>query len=188
MTMVCMGDSITFGYGVDTELTWISTLSKKTNYKIINKGIPGNTTAQMLERFFEDVIQLSPSTALILGGTNDVFLNKEIDEVFFNLKAMIDLCKLHHICPIILTPLPVNEMIKEKIWFKDVDFKAVNKKLLALRRLLTDYCHKENITLIDLGNILINRINLTTHYLEDGIHVTSFVHSEIANIIFEEID
>lgn len=42
---------------------------------IINAGVSGNTTAQMLSRFTTDVLSHSPDVVHILGGTNDVALS-----------------------------------------------------------------------------------------------------------------
>ena len=38
----------------------------------VNRGISGQTTAQMVVRFRQDVIDLHPKAVVILGGTNDV--------------------------------------------------------------------------------------------------------------------
>ena len=38
----------------------------------VNRGISGQTTAQMVVRFRQDVIDLHPKAVVILAGTNDV--------------------------------------------------------------------------------------------------------------------
>src|SRR5258708_4256594 len=38
----------------------------------VNRGISGQTTPQMLIRFRQDVIALSPKAVVILAGTNDI--------------------------------------------------------------------------------------------------------------------
>jgi hypothetical protein len=38
----------------------------------IDRGVGGQTTAQMLVRFRQDVIALKPAVVHILGGTNDI--------------------------------------------------------------------------------------------------------------------
>lgn len=43
------------------------------NYQ--NQGIGGQTTTQILARFTSDVVNLKPSSTIIDGGVNDVFLN-----------------------------------------------------------------------------------------------------------------
>jgi lysophospholipase L1-like esterase len=61
-----MGDSITF-------LWWLPT----TNF-----GISGNTTSQMLVRFPNEVLGQGYKAVVILGGTNDVRMNKTPIETF----------------------------------------------------------------------------------------------------------
>jgi len=65
VSIVCIGDSLTFGYGVDKSQNWVSILSTRIEEKIINKGVPGNTTFEMKERFLKDVVHYMPSKVLI---------------------------------------------------------------------------------------------------------------------------
>ena len=64
-----MGDSLTqqgwYPNDVDTLLS--------IGWDIINKGVPGDTTAAMLARFSDDIVNYKyGSYVVILGGTNDV--------------------------------------------------------------------------------------------------------------------
>jgi hypothetical protein len=59
-TVVFIGDETTANWNMDGHPNWI------------NKGIAGNTTAQMLSRFQTDVIDLHPDVVHILGGWNDI--------------------------------------------------------------------------------------------------------------------
>nr|WP_198148640.1 GDSL-type esterase/lipase family protein [Sphingomonas sp. Y57] len=63
--IVLMGDSITFHWQ-DAELP---TLDRTV---IVNRGIAGQNSSQMLLRFEDDVVALRPRTVVILAGTNDV--------------------------------------------------------------------------------------------------------------------
>lgn len=66
--IVFMGDSITEGWsGIYPDFF------QNKNY--INRGISGQTTPQMLIRFRADVVDLNPSTVIILAGTNDIAEN-----------------------------------------------------------------------------------------------------------------
>lgn len=187
MSIVCIGDSLTFGYGVKEKESWVSILSKKIEEKIISKGIPGNTTTEMKERFIEDVVNYKPSKVLIMGGTNDVFLNDGINDILNNIDKMVQICEINNIVPIILTPLPVKDDIEVKIWFDDMDYKKVNRSLAKLRGLLIKYGEVKNITCLDLGTILLNEGKIKEQFLEDGIHVSKEIHSEIAGIIYNLI-
>lgn len=71
-TVVCLGDSLTGGSttpGVNYP-TLLSAVSGRA-FSIVNKGVGGNTTTQMLARVQADVIDLAPSVCVFLGGTND---------------------------------------------------------------------------------------------------------------------
>lgn len=187
MRIVCVGDSLTFGYGVKETESWVSILSKKIKEKIINKGIPGNTTTEMKERFVEDVINCKPDKVFIMGGTNDVFLNSRINDILDNIDTMVQMCEINNMVPIILTPLPVNDNIKIKTWFEDMDYKKVNKSLAELRSLLIKYVEEKNITCVDLGNVLPKKGRVKEQFLQDGIHVSKEIHNEIAEIIYNEL-
>lgn len=50
MKLVCIGDSLTYGYGVSSKSCWTELLKKHLNMEVINKGpLPG---------FFPDPIKI----------------------------------------------------------------------------------------------------------------------------------
>lgn len=62
--VVFLGDSITQSWNLaDVELAGV---------EVLNRGISGQTTAQMLVRFRHDVVDLQPAAVHILAGTNDL--------------------------------------------------------------------------------------------------------------------
>lgn len=69
----------------------------------VNAGINGNTTAQMLERFQADVLSKRPAVVVILGGTNDIFLDLVPEQR--SLDAMADMASAAGAC-VILGTLP----------------------------------------------------------------------------------
>ena len=71
MKIVCLGDSLTYGFGVSRSNSWTNIVNKETRLEIVNKGINGDTTSGMLARFNEDVVKNSPDIVFIMGGTND---------------------------------------------------------------------------------------------------------------------
>jgi len=59
-----------------------------------DRGISGQTTPQMLVRFREDVINLKPSSGVILAGINDIAENtgpSKLEDVFGNIVSMAQL-------------------------------------------------------------------------------------------------
>lgn len=71
MKMICIGDSLTFGYGVARKDTWVSLAAGRTGVEMINAGICGDTTGGMLARFGRDVLEKRPDAVFIMGGGND---------------------------------------------------------------------------------------------------------------------
>ncbi|MDR1160507.1 MAG: GDSL-type esterase/lipase family protein, partial [Syntrophomonadaceae bacterium] len=68
MKIVCIGDSITWGFPFGPEYSWVYQLEKSLEAEVINEGINGNTTSQMWRRFEHDVIKQRPSHVIIMGG------------------------------------------------------------------------------------------------------------------------
>jgi len=91
-SVVLMGDSITdFWREGDPGLF---------SSDVVDRGISGQTSSQMLVRFWPDVIALHPRTVQILAGTNDVAGNTgptTEQDYENNIMAMVALARAHHI-------------------------------------------------------------------------------------------
>ena len=100
--VVFMGDSIT--------QAWIDADPGMFTNDVIDRGISGQTTAQMLLRFRQDVIDLHPAAVHILAGTNDIAGNTgptSIDAIEGNIESMVELARAHHIRVILASITPV---------------------------------------------------------------------------------
>jgi len=79
-TLVCLGDSLTSGYGAvtpgvdDKTKSYPAYLQNKVKLPVVNAGVSGNTSAQGLARVEKDVLSKNPHIVIILLGAND-FLN-----------------------------------------------------------------------------------------------------------------
>ena len=76
---------------------------------IVNRGISGQTTAQMLVRFREDVIALHPRAVQIMAGTNDIAGNTgaaTLEIVEGNIETMAELARAHGIRVLLASTLP----------------------------------------------------------------------------------
>jgi lysophospholipase L1-like esterase len=82
----------------------------------VNRGIGGQTTAQMLLRFRADVVELRPAAVVILAGTNDIAGNAgpvTLDQVQDNLASMTELARTHGIRVVLASLLPVSDDKKD---------------------------------------------------------------------------
>lgn len=50
MKLICIGDSLTFGYGVHLSQRWTRLCAQETGWELVNEGINGDTTGGMLTR------------------------------------------------------------------------------------------------------------------------------------------
>lgn len=110
MRIVCIGDSLTYGYGVTRTAAWpalVSYIWQKV--EIINRGINGDTTDGMLARFEKDVLEEYPDVVFVMGGSNDIFFSRDIVSAKNNIAAMVFRCMHKNIEVILGIPLPVYE-------------------------------------------------------------------------------
>ena len=88
-TIICFGDSLTFGTGAVRGMDYPSQLSKMILKPVINAGAPGDTTASALTRLQRDVLSRSPDMVLITLGGNDLKNGVAKDIAFKNLKRIV---------------------------------------------------------------------------------------------------
>ena len=104
--VVFLGDSI-------TEL-WRAADPGFFNDQVVNRGISGQTSSQLLLRFEQDVVALHPKAVHILVGTNDVAGNngpERPQDLKNNLIAMVAVAKANHGSAVILGAIPPASVI-----------------------------------------------------------------------------
>lgn len=87
-TIVCFGDSLTSGVGASKGLDYPFQLSQLIGMKIINAGVPGNTTVTALNRL-ERVVELQPRIVMITLGGNDLKNGVSKEVAFKNLEKIV---------------------------------------------------------------------------------------------------
>ena len=101
--VVFMGDSITDGYRLSEAFP---------GKPYVNRGISGQTTAQMLVRFYPDVLALKPAAVIMLAGTNDIARNngpQTLQMIQQNIMAMTELAQLHGVKVVLCSLLPISD-------------------------------------------------------------------------------
>jgi len=92
-TILAFGDSLTYGYGANTDESYPVLLSKLSGCKVINAGINGDTSAEGLERLALQLEDESIKLMILCFGGNDILQRLSMDSLKSNLKAMIHLAK-----------------------------------------------------------------------------------------------
>lgn len=166
--VVFFGDSITYGWDLTHSFP-------AADY--VNRGIRGQTSADMLIRFRQDVIDLRPTTVVILAGINDFIEqnrlgNESMEEkrldLESNLQTMAELAELHQIRPIFVSLLPLHAYTKRA----QSVYKLVSPaSVISTNRWLRDYCKLHDFQFIDdYSRMVDERGMLNREFSEDGIH------------------
>ncbi len=181
MKIVCLGDSLTYGYMLPRKKAWPNLLSEITTYRVVNKGVNGDTTAGMLSRFQTDVVAEKPSKLIIMGGTNDFSNGLDYIAAASNIKAMIMQCKYYIIKPMVLIPVPIISM--EPMLLMKAGM--VNAQIEKLKDELLEFQSIEGFELIDLKDEMIRTIqneNIADYYLDD-LHLNFEGNKMVSEII-----
>lgn len=88
-SIVCFGDSITFGYGVEAGDDYPKALSGMVKIPVVNAGIDGDTSAEGLIRLQTDVLERQPVLVIIEFGGNDFLRKIPIESTVENVEKMI---------------------------------------------------------------------------------------------------
>ncbi len=87
--IICFGDSLTYGTGASQGMDYPSQLAGLTGSRVVNAGVPGDTTRDALRRLEKDVLSRSPRIVLITLGGNDLKNRVPREEAFDNLRIII---------------------------------------------------------------------------------------------------
>jgi len=158
--VVFFGDSITEA--------WVSTAPAFFDGRpYLARGIGGQTTAQMLVRFRQDVIALRPQAVVILAGTNDIAENTgpyRQEDTFGHLKSMAELARAHGIRVVLASILPA----RDYPWNPG---REPARKIIALNTLLRAYAEKTGLVYLDYHAAMADADGgLKASLGEDGVH------------------
>jgi acyl-CoA thioesterase-1 len=101
-TLVCFGDSITAGYGLDSvSQSYPSDLEKLLatrgyHYRVINQGVSGNTTKDAVARV-NSIVALHPDVVLVEFGGNDGLRGLSMEITKKNLDSVLSTLLAAHI-------------------------------------------------------------------------------------------
>jgi len=106
VSIVVLGDSISAGYGIQRSDGWVSLLEHRmlalnANSQVINASVSGETTSGGLARLTQLLETHEPDLVVIELGGNDGLRGYPVTRIRENLAAMVELCRINKISPII---------------------------------------------------------------------------------------
>ncbi|MGL5152022.1 MAG: GDSL-type esterase/lipase family protein [Clostridium sp.] len=164
---IFIGDSLTFGYGVPKTSSWVSLFKVQTSYDVINKGINGDTTPSMLDRFYSDILSLNPSKVFIMGGTNDLLNHRSVKSIKDNLELMIKDCISKNISVTLAAPPSIIPEMAQNLFMPSPFYNYCKEQLSLLRNECKNLCDYYNISFVDFYT---PTLYSTENIFSDGIH------------------
>lgn len=133
----------------------------------LNRGVSGQTTAQMLVRFRQDVISLQPKAVVIEGGLNDIsgaFGLATEEMIADNIMSMTELAKAHGIRVALASITPVCDCFG-----KPTARQRWLEKINEANELLKDYAAKSGAVYVDYYAALADGRAMKKEFTADGL-------------------
>jgi len=158
-------------------------------YDVLNVGIGGQESSEMLQRFEADVVSHTPTAVVIWGFINDFFRSAadEADETKSEIKAnftsMIQIAKENGIQPIVATEVTmgIDGGLTGTIrrWIGSIRGKQsyqsrINSHVREMNDWLREHARKEGLVLLDLEHALYGSDGerKSSYGQEDGSHIS----------------
>ena len=157
---------------------------QRTSDFVINTGVSGSTTLQILNDFDKRVAQFDPKVVILMIGTNDAAKDRNITLKQFghNLTDLIQQIRKIGAVPILLSP---NTIIIEKSMERE--------RLGEYAAKMKEVAVQEDVIFVDNWNIWSTNLQIKYNgevhkkLLNDPLHPNGFGHQEIAIALFKEL-
>jgi lysophospholipase L1-like esterase len=135
-------------------------MKKHPDWLVLNRGIDGQRSDQILARFEKDVLNEFPRYVIILAGVNDVYQGWAGESVQRNLNEMYVRAVSAAIRPVVSTILPYNSMSLTEA----TEIRSINDWILAR-------AHELGIPYCDTNRVVSNPANSNQlNGSSDGLH------------------
>jgi lysophospholipase L1-like esterase len=135
--------------------------------RVLDRGISGQTTPQMVVRFYQDVVSLRPRVVHIMAGTNDIAANTgptSEDQFKNNIAAMVDLAQANGI-EVVLASIPPTRRFS---WRPELRPAGTVRSLNAW---LKRFAASRHATYVDYYAVLADADGgLKAEFTSDGVH------------------
>ena len=184
-TIICLGDSLTYGYGVRRAQCWTELAAEMSDWNVVNRGICGDTTGGMLVRLREilreEIGQRNERCFLLMGGCNDIFFSGSSTGARENMAAMAHQLFAEGEMPLIAVGPGIADGSYPSMWSDLVDFPEAGKVIRQYYEWLERFCSSFGVRMIDFrGDFRDREGNIRTELYLDGLHLNPEGHRVMA--------
>lgn len=182
--LVCLGDSVVYGYGTYSACAWPFLAGKKLGLNVLNKGENGDTADGMNVRFMEDVVFNRPGEVFLMAGANDILMGIPQAHTCESMEMMVGKALQADIPPIIGIPLQVDGEMLKKCWFSFYSIEDTMDLFVRYRAWLLEYCERRHIPVVDFQKAFpayLQQEGISRGFT-DGVHPTREGYRVMADI------
>ena len=184
-TIICLRDSLTYGYGVRRAQCWTELAAKMSGWNVVNRGICGDTTGGMLVRLREilreEIGERDERCFLLMGGCNDIFFSGCSTGARENMAAMAHQLFAEGEMPLIAVGPGIADGSYPSMWSDLVDFPEAGKVIRQYYEWLERFCSSFGVRMIDFrGDFRDREGNTRTELYLDGLHLNPEGHRVMA--------
>lgn len=179
---VFLGDSITDWYDLDKYFEGLP---------VVNSGVSGYSTSNILNNMNKMVYQYNPSKVFILIGINDLELKVDDDVVVNNIRKIVQgIKKNRRYAKIYVESIyPINNSEDDKIEGSIINGNRKNSDIIDINNKLVKLAEEEGVTYIDLHKELVDSDGLLKiEYTVDGLHLSSEGYEKVTEVLRKYIN
>ena len=179
--IVFFGDSITYGYDVKKFYP---------SNNVINSGINGNKTEDLINRIDSDLYRYNPSKVFLLIGINDLCRYVDEEDILYNIQTIINGIKSNRKYSEIyvesIYPLSHKKFEEQKYEYcSDID----NSKIMKINKKIKEMCIESDVTYIDLYSKLEDgNGELKELYTYEGLHLNDLGYLKVTSVLDKYIN
>jgi len=192
LRIACLGDSLTYGYEVLREETWVYLAGRELApmVELHNYGLNGDTTTGMLKRLHADILPSRPDAVLLMGGINDIAYDGSTAPAKANIPAMARSIAERGAVPLICIPPPYIPSPCEEWGHLDNLLKTA-AEYNRYADWLRDFCASSGYRAVDFRACLEERVKRDKtkpdRYFLDGLHFNAKGHQVLAACLVETV-
>jgi lysophospholipase L1-like esterase len=191
VTFVALGDSLTAGFISPTDYSGPryypytavleaiirSGLSQSCGFRVVvvNKGVNGDSTDGMLERFGRSVATEEPDYVILWAGINDLYAGRDPQRIASNIEELAERVVQVGAAPIHCDVTPVEGS------------PHLNERIRELNAMIREHCEEKGFPFVDLYAATAGPdLRLDPRYSDDGVHLSQEGYRVVAVTIHEE--